>query len=373
MEFKVWLETLAMSNYKARNDIATQENTMKSKIGVEIEIIINQNIDTDGQPIGWLKKELNNTIAHHADDIGNMIRQSGFQYDADDEDEVHDYWTIGEDGLDSVYKMPVMEIRSGILSQYDLPKLRKFLSLLARYVNNNPKFKVAGNTAIHIHVSNPALGSIAKPDAFARLSSIVGVDEKQITQDASQYNRPFDKFAKLTPTQYQEVFDAICLKFHVSVKTPHVVISNYQLAEAMSILSHFSGVNVEGKYNTTEYRHMPTTLLIEPGGVEKVIDYITYFTQHLSSRVNKSQFSIKSTKGTLTFTRQTNNQIRIDLNNVPAQVGRPIQDLKTKSKERTVPIKQWFNTLSPMEKLQLRAKQFKGKQIPGLPYGIFGN
>lgn len=403
MQFRNWLEALTMQDTKARQQLSAHPAYQDSLFGMEIEFIC-----TD------------KTLVR---DIGQLIHSVGFTYHGGTQAD-EDAWGVGFDGNDSKHQLPVLEIRSGIMQLDELPMLQKFLEELVDYVRTTERttpdgrtvgpLRAAGNTAIHLHVSNPALGVVHR-DAFSRLAAAAtGFDEDQVVADSKPYKRPFNRFAKLFSPKYNPVtvssHDLIVDYFKREVfkryysGTPAGPLTGQELDNALgnkapaaqpinamkvvtqeeldAILNNeemdrYVGINVQGKHNTVEYRHIPTTFLMEPNGVSKVMNYVQYFIQHLASRSNKSRFEFRSATGDrLVFTRLPNNNIQINFQETPEKVpmiGRPVDDLKSKPnpmQRLDQPFRAWYRSLNRQQQGAYKASKGLESTPRGLPPGL---
>lgn len=230
-------------------------------------------------------------------------------------------WGVGEDGLDTDDSRPVIEVRSGIMTPKDFPALEQVLLGFQKLFRGYKSYvQVAGNTGLHVHVSNPAMNRPEGVDPFTRLASLASVDEDQIWDDQLPHDRSFERFALLNK---QQDFSSYRDKgFHRGVielvrynmrpagvptsPTPRRftnTVTTAELAAWTQGLERNAGVNVKSEHPTVEYRQLSSALLADPQGPAKVLDYIRYFMENTAGLSNKNQFRVQDGDDRVTFTR----------------------------------------------------------------------
>lgn len=254
--------------------------------------------------------------------VQKMIHDAGFPVSSGNSSGRR--WGVGEDGLDTEDNKPVVEVRTGVLTAADVPGLEKVLVGFQRlFAANKSYLRVAGNTGLHVHVSNPAINRPGGPDPFTRLASIASVDEDRIWDDSAPHDRAFEKFAALNRQQdfssygdkgfHQMVIEWVWYRLNPDrtkvSSMPRgpasfsVSVTADQLADFMSGFERNVGVNAKSRQPTVEYRQLSSAMLADPQGPARVIDYIRYFLENTASLSNKNQFSVKDDDTRVTFTR----------------------------------------------------------------------
>ncbi len=328
-----------------------------------------------------------------------LINELGFKAFAD-KNNGNETWAVGPDGKDSSDDVPIIEIRTPPLDNNPetFEKIKEFLYKLQKFLKENNKFlKVAGNTGLHIHVSNPKtidrpfqydVAGIKYGDPFTRLAAIIGVDENQIWNDMAIHDRDFEKFATMNKQQdfsghrgiYQQIITIIRQYLGIqSTGRNQKATKIINLNELYKIVSSFernAGVNVKSEHPTIEYRYLSSALLTKNDGPDKIIDYIQYFIQHAASQSNKNRIIINGDWERVVLTRVFNG-VQIDYQQseynsktdkeeykrIP-QPAVPNEDL-TKIKNRTdprpidAPAKDWYD--QHRIAFSNRVKQLKGK------------
>jgi hypothetical protein len=233
-------------------------------------------------------------------------------------------WGVGEDGRDTEEQRPVVEIRTGIMTEKDIPAFEKVLLGIQKMIVQNKSYvHVAENTGIHVHVSNDAINKEDEPDPFTRLASIASVDEDKIWDDMASHDRSFERFSLLNRQQdfssykdkgfHRLVIEWVWMslnpdrsKVSAAPKGPTsftVNVSSAQLAGFMNKFERNVGINTKSRQPTVEYRQLSSALLTEPKGPTKVIDYVRYFMQNTAGLSNKNQIVVKDDDDRVTFTR----------------------------------------------------------------------
>lgn len=233
-------------------------------------------------------------------------------------------WGVGDDGMDSDNNKPVVEIRTGILTAADEPRLEQVLLGLQQLFKANKSYlRVAGNTGLHVHVSNPAINRSEGADPFTRLASISSVDEDKIWDDLARHDRAFERFSALNRQQdfsshsdkgfHQMVIDQIWHRLnpdrsvvHRNPRGPVSFTVNLNMRDLEDFVQGFDrnvGINARSRQPTVEYRQLSSAMLTDPQGPQKVIDYIRYFLENTAGLSNKNQFVIKDEDVRVTFTR----------------------------------------------------------------------
>lgn len=241
-------------------------------------------------------------------------------------------WAIGDDGRDQEFGLPLMEIRTGIIS-YDPQNINQFKNALKAiknvFLENQKYLMVTGSTGIHIHVSNPMTN-----DYFTRLSAISHVDEDHIWNSQVKYDRNFERYANLNKGQdfYNQkgAHDEI---YNVFQKYKGKIIPKNEFEKLVKHIGRNNGVNVTSEHPTVEYRYFTSALLMEGDGEDKIIKYIDYLVKNTAAHSNKSQIKIKNSyDDVLIFARQINNDVMVSMNKNPKRVDSKTQDLiKSKS------------------------------------------
>lgn len=267
-------------------------------------------------------------------------------------------WGVGDDGLDSEESRPVVEVRSGIMTPADEGRLLQVLQGFQKMFQQNKAYvQAAGNTGLHVHVSNPAVNRGGSADPFSRLASLAGVDEDRIWDDMAPHDRAFERYALLNRQQdfssykdtgfHQMVLEYVKFRLKPKGAGPRFTanVTAAELAEFMSGFERNAGVNVKSEHPTVEYRQLSSALLTEPQGPRKVIDYIRYFSQNTAGLANKNQFSVKDGNERAVFTRLPGGA-RVDFQGrdddeqsfprVP-QHGHPAADLRDHPADRRPP------------------------------------
>lgn len=229
-------------------------------------------------------------------------------------------WGVGDDGFDSEDKKPVIEIRTGILSQEDMSGLEKVLIELRNLFKTNAEYlRLAGNTGLHVHVSNPAINQSGGPDPFTRLASIASIDEDKIWNDMAPHDRAFERFAVLNRQQDFSNYNdrglhQMVIKLASDLnpdknkqnKGPvhfSVNVSSQELSQFIYGIDRNVGINTRSRQPTVEYRQLSSALLMDQNGPQKVLDYIRYFLENTAGLSNKNQFVIKDENIRVVFTR----------------------------------------------------------------------
>jgi hypothetical protein len=383
MRFRQWVEALQVGDTRARTKLAQHPYAQQSGIGVEIEMTA----ELTPQQIRRLQQQ---TGEEFIDDdpvevwtphVAKLVQDAGFRY-ANSERPSGATWGIGPDGKDSELGRPILEIRTGIMTPRDMPKFSNFLFGLVKLAQQaHPYIGFHKNTGIHVHVSNPSTGSDTSRDAFIRVAALANIDEPQIAQDMEPYDRPFGLYAKLNKAiggdQMRNYHDGVVEKFRFALGSVNdgpatKVLSNIELGTILQTLDRDAGINASNiradKPNTVEYRHLATSILLEPQGVQKLMDYINYYVQHLARKAHAQQAIINGTVGRLVFTRMSGNRVRVDyqprnqFGRVP-QAGQPFDALMKPATGRgDQPFGNWWRNLNQQSRIAYKAKASKASQ-----------
>lgn len=254
-----------------------------------------------------------------------IIRKSGFNgiYGS------HAYgtsWAIGQDGKDSELNVPLIELRSGIMSQKDMPKLLKVFEGVAELVKKNKRVLLAkGNTGFHIHVSNPrTAGKNGYWDIFARLASASDVDEDWIWDTSAPHDRSFERHAALNKPQnyttgtearnggHDQIMSILYRLQRSKYDENPLWISNEELNKwVQSNLGRNMGVNVTSEHPTVEYRYFSSQLVVD--NPQRALETVEYFIHNTAQLTNKDRIQFESSDGNrVVLTRFPQDMVRID-------------------------------------------------------------
>lgn len=375
MQFRHWVEGFQFSDRQAREKLSQHPYAQQSGVGVEIELIadltpqqwarVQSDSDGDYSP----EEEAREVVEIWTPQIVDLIQSAGFRYSGSDKAS-GPLWGVGPDNLDSEEGKPVLEIRTGIISARDLSKFANFLFALTQAVKrHSPYLALRSNTGLHVHVSNPGVGTDLNRDAFVRLAALSDIDEPHIWKDMTPYDRPFELYAKLNKqtklgmSGVRDYHDSVIERFKTLLNVLEGQpfsreLNNKQLATILQGMDRHAGINISGsmpgdtKPNTVEYRHLTSAMLLEPNGVEKLIDYINYYIQHLARKSRSSQVVIQGTTSRLVFTRMPYGRVKVDYQpntqkSRVAQAGLPFNDLSKPSTGRgDRPFSAWWGGLN---------------------------
>lgn len=314
------------------------------------------------------------------DKIDELIESSGFPLSPTIKS-YNNMWTVGDDGTDTYYNLPVVEIRSGIMSQKDLPNLLNFFEKFSKLIKeNSPAISTAGNTGLHVHVHNPAVAARRNYyDAFARLAVLSSVDEDWIVDQSGGHDRDFETHATLNkPENYStkksdgshdQVVYALEDLIIKNNRNP-LFISNEDLGHHLGVgnafygfLSRNMGVNVTSEHPTVEYRYLSSTLVVE--SPRKAVGAVQHFVNNTAQLSNKDRIKfVDSTGKVCILTKLPDDMIRIDLGDVKSpRSGLPRHELdrpvNTAEKRINQPFKQWYYNLSPKDREKLHGRIHK--------------
>ncbi len=254
--------------------------------------------------------------------VEEMIQKAGFKTRPDEAQ--GETWGVGDDGTDSEEGKPVVEIRTGIMTEQDMPRFERVLIGFQQLFSRNKSYlRVAGNTGLHVHISNPAINLPGGPDPFTRLASIASLDEEKIWDDLAPHDRSFERFSALNRQQdfsnysdkgfHQMIIEWVWFRLNpdrskVSASPRgaanfSVNVTSKQLSDFMGGFDRNVGVNTRSRQPTVEYRQLSSVMLTDPQGPQKVIDYIRYFLENTAGLSNKNQFVIKNEDTRVVFTR----------------------------------------------------------------------
>lgn len=293
----------------------------------------------------------------------DAIRQSGFKVE-EGKHSKGSFWAIGADGHDTVYNIPVIEIRTGILQMSDLPKFQKALEAIIQIVRSNRReLMAAGNTGLHIHVHNAKTAN----DMFSRLAIAQHADEDAIWDSQARYDRDFIRHALLNK---QSDFEYTAIKGAHSyimrdidnlfdkITKNTIVVSNDFLGRWLKNPEFRNvGINFRTEHPTVEYRYLSSETLL--AGSEKVVKWIEYFVANSASLANKDQIKFEDDEMSYVLTRLQGNRVRIDrifkqgrLPNIArtGQTTSSLAQMPSANREKWEPTWQWWQRLKPNER-----------------------
>ena len=274
-------------------------------------------------------------------------------------------WAMGVDGYEKTYNVPVMEIRTSILTKNDLPKLYAVLTELSKsFKAYNKEILITGNTGVHIHIGNSKT-----TDGFTRLAIASNADEDAIWNTELKTDRDFASHAKLgRQHDFSSYSDtganteiARKLKELTKKQNPFYIPLDKFTAWVNDSMDRNFGINVKSRQPTVEYRHLSTQTLKD--NPKKIIEYINYFIDHTAQQSNKDQITFEDHRNydRITITKLQNQVIRIDSyksNNKPKtpRANMPAQDLNQKQGRGNTPIKQWWKEMPWEDRWDLKDK-----------------
>lgn len=243
--------------------------------------------------------------------ISPIIKNAGFKVLPGDKS-AGDTWAIGPDGHDSEQGLPILEIRTSILSQEDMPNLLKVFQGLAKLTQENEEIMATGNTGLHVHVSNPRT-----KDMFARLAAASQVDEDWIWDVSARHDRNF-RHARLNSDRFStdigehgahdHIVDAL---LNLSSGQSTIVISNEELGRSLKVtMERNMGVNTISEHPTVEYRYFSSMVMTKDP--HKAIQAIEYFIHNTAQLSNKNRIVFRGEKGIVVLTKNPQGMIRID-------------------------------------------------------------
>lgn len=246
--------------------------------------------------------------------IEPIIRSAGFRVGMGKES-VSNLWAVGDDGNDSVYNLPVLEIRSGILNQQDIEKLSEVLEGISDLMKQyKQEIRVEGNTGLHIHVAN---NNTKQQDGFSRLAVAQTADEDAIWDINAKHDRDmryamFNKAEDYEQSERNGAHSQIIFMLLGILKDANTTtISNKILSSYVNVgLSRNSGINITTEHPTVEYRYLSSQLVAE--SPQKVIQFIQYFINHTASMSNKGRIKFEDNDVRIVLTKLPNNMVKID-------------------------------------------------------------
>lgn len=259
-------------------------------------------------------------IGYWSRKVAEIIDSCGFQALLRNEP-AGQYWAVGDDGIDQEIAVPLLEVRSGILTQKDFPNLLKVFENLSSLVKQHSDILLAkNNTGFHIHVSNSRVSS----DIFSRLAAASDVDEDWIWDVSASHDRSFEKHAALNKPQNFTTgseaanggHDQICSVLYKIMQAHHnenpVVLDMKDLADwFFQSIGRDMGVNLTSRHPTIEYRYLSSALVVE--NPQKAIDSIEYFVQNTAQLSNKNRLRFETSEGNnFILTLQPMSKVRID-------------------------------------------------------------
>lgn len=273
-------------------------------------------------------------------------------------------WAMGVDGYEPNYNVPLLEIRTAILTRKDLPQLSKVLNELAKsFKAYNKEILITGNTGIHIHVGNEKT-----QDSFTRLAVASQADEDAIWNAELRNDRDFERHARLNKQHdYSSWNDE---GYHSQLTHQLEALTKYQNPRIISAkdfdkwvketVNRNAGINPNARQPTVEYRHLSTGTLVK--NPQQIINFINYYIDHTAQMSNKDQISFQSRdeKKKFILTKLPNQNIRIQMigkntsqKNLPRS-GETMKSLDTPPTTRQIGIKKWWNELPPEERDKIR-------------------
>jgi hypothetical protein len=282
-------------------------------------------------------------------------------------------WAMGVDGYEPTYNVPLLEIRTSILTRKDLPQLSKVLYELSKFFKAyNKEILITGNTGIHIHIGNEKTN-----DSFTRLAVASQADEDAIWNAELKNDRNFEKYARLNKqhdySSYNDEGAHSQIVHHLEALTkyqnPKIISTKDFNKWVNDTLNRNAGINPVSRQPTIEYRHLSTGTLIK--NPQEIINFINYYIDHTAQMSNKDQISFQSRdeKTKFILTKLPNQNIRIQKidrhtsqKNLPRS-GEPMKHLDTPPTTRQISIKKWWNELPPEERdkiiIDLNRKGYK--------------
>lgn len=273
-------------------------------------------------------------------------------------------WAMGVDGYEPTYNVPLLEIRTSILTRKDLPQLSKVLHELAKSFKAYQKeILITGSTGIHVHIGNEKTN-----DSFTRLAIASQVDEDAIWDAEIRNDRNFERHALLNKQQnYSSWSDegyhskiAYHLEALTKYQNPKIISSQDFNKWVNDTLNRNAGVNPVSRQPTIEYRHLSTGTLVK--NPQQIIDFINYYIDHTAQMSNKDQFSFQTRNEDKKFilTKLPNQNVRIQRidkttsqKNLPRS-NEPMKSLDAQPTTRQIPIKKWWQNLKPEERDKIR-------------------
>jgi hypothetical protein len=273
-------------------------------------------------------------------------------------------WAMGVDGYEPTYNVPLLEIRTAILTRKDIPQLSKVLHELAKSFKAYQKeILITGNTGIHVHVGNQKTN-----DSFTRLAIASQADEDAIWNAELHNNRDFERHARLNKQQdfssWNDEGSHSQIAYHLAALTtyqnPRIIAAKDFDEWVRKTLSRNAGINPVSRQPTIEYRHLSTGTLVK--NPQQIINFINYYIDHAAQMSNKDQISFQSKdeKTKFILTKLPNQNIRIQKidnktlkKNLPRS-NEPMKSLDKQPTSRQIPIKKWWQELKPEERDKIR-------------------
>lgn len=330
------------------------------------------NLETGNLNFGKTNNEWKHTVTEYwAEYFIKAIVAAGFRAQ-EGEKAAANIWAVGDDGMDTIYNIPILEIRSSIIPANNLDNLEKALEGMADIAHKNPKEIMAmGNTGIHIHVHNSGLGKTGQDyhyDAFNRLAVATHTDENELWNSMTQHDREFERHALMNKMQdfssrsigaHDEIIKTLNHLRKPATKTP-IIISNKELWRHLSVnYDRNKGINIVSQHPTVEYRYLTTAVLLENGGPRKIIEWIKYFVDNAASQTNKNRIQFVGNFGKVVLTRLPSDMVRIDFdeNKKIPQAGLPKSMMgQTNERPPNVGFEKWWNNLMPQDQLDYMKK-----------------
>lgn len=327
-----------------------------------------------GPPEEYEEKYTDAVIGYWGMEIIKIVREAGFKIVADNQAS-GTRWAVGGDGVDTEYRLPIIELRSGILNQSDVPQLLEVFEGLSAMVKSNKELMARGNTGFHIHVGNTRTGG----DMFSRLSAAADVDEDWIWDVSAPHDRAFERHAALNRPYdgrgtHDAIFEALWLLWNAGgtqgmVSSPGnpLVVGGREFTNYMrGNLGRNAGVNTTTEHPTVEYRYFSSMLVVEDP--KKAIDAINYFIQNTAQRTSKDRIVFESGGRRFVLTRMPHGAVRIDyvpLDETPRipRAGRKTDDMINDDESNPgwrklhQPFLPWIK--QKMDRTQAGAGQFK--------------
>lgn len=304
-------------------------------------------------------------------------------------------WAVGVDGYDTEYNLPVIEVRSAILTPRDLPKLQEVLTGFAALGKANQQDLLArGNTGIHVHVGNANTGNIRgtrSADAFSRLAAAAYTDENELWDQQLKYDRSFERHSLMNKqgdfSSYGDkgAHDEIVQKF-IDLSNMHFKRAKTFTVANQDLWTFFSanynrnkGINIVSEHPTVEYRYLSSAMLLEPNGPQTVVQWVRYFITNNASQSNKGRIQFEDEDTRVVLTKMPNDNVRVDILNKPDEeegerwpripkpgLPRSMMNPPADPLQRPldVPVHQWWSDLTLGQRQIIRRRQ---AGLPDLP------
>jgi len=230
-------------------------------------------------------------------------------------------WGVGEDASG------VVEIRTGILTTKDIPKLKQVLIMLSGE-------KLTNDTSAHVHIGMPE-----NTDAFDLIAMTTLADEKQIK--ATVPKRAFRDFAQLRPS----ISNELIYQIGKSNKSNY---TSEELLEKISMMGRDFGTNLLAfkRHGTVEFRYLSSEVVANP---EKLFQWIQYYLILPQIAQGRKQIVVTNNKGQkMIMTRMPNGMVNVSMDGRPSQPSEPPSELRSQ-------------TLNPFQQKKMEFKLTKTK------------